>query len=268
MNKLLIPKHIAFIMDGNGRWAQAQGLSRSKGHKAGLDNIQRVLRACYNKGIEIVSVFAWSTENWSRPPREVSYIMRALEIHLPRLVNALHEEKIRFNHIGGVGRLSLRAQEVLKWANYLTKDNGPKTFNFAFNYGGRDDIIHSLRMIVAQKIHPDMITEAVIDKYLYTGNQSDVDLLIRSGGERRVSNFMLGKRNSANSNSLYLFYGYISSGVNCLLSVFWLWRFIWQLVYFRVEKGQKLPAISILLSVIFILLFVSYFIPFLFRFLT
>jgi undecaprenyl diphosphate synthase len=191
MNKLLIPKHIAFIMDGNGRWAQAQGLSRSKGHKAGLDNIQRVLRACYNKGIEIVSVFAWSTENWSRPPREVSYIMRALEIHLPRLVNALHEEKIRFNHIGGVGRLSLRAQEVLKWANYLTKDNGPKTFNFAFNYGGRDDIIHSLRMIVAQKIHPDMITEAVIDKYLYTGNQSDVDLLIRSGGERRVSNFML-----------------------------------------------------------------------------
>ena len=178
-------------MDGNGRWAQAQGLSRSKGHKAGFDNIQRVLRACYNKGIEIVSVFAWSTENWSRPPREVRYIMRALEIHLPRLVNALHEEKIRFNHIGGIGRLSLRAQEVLKWANYLTKDNGPKTFNFAFNYGGRDDIIHSLRMIVAQKIHPDRITEAVIDKYLYTGNQSDVDLLIRSGGERRVSNFML-----------------------------------------------------------------------------
>lgn len=184
-------------MDGNGRWAQARGLPRSVGHKAGLDRIQTVLKGCYDKGAEIVSVFAWSTENWARPHREVSYIVQALEKHLPRLVEALHKENIRFNHIGGTGRLSSGAQEVLKWANHLTENNGPLTFNLAFNYGGHDEIIHSLRMIAGQKIPSDMITEAMIDKYLYTAGLPDVDLLIRSGGEMRVSNFMLWQIASA-----------------------------------------------------------------------
>jgi undecaprenyl diphosphate synthase len=184
-------------MDGNGRWAQAQGLPRSKGHKAGLDNIQRVLKVCYDKGIQIVSVFAWSTENWSRPPREVNFIMQALEKHLPILVKALHEENIRFNHIGNVERLSSRAQDVLRWANHFTVKNGPSTFNFAFNYGGRDDIIHSLRTILAQKIPSEMITKEMIEKSLYTGGAPDVDLLFRTGGERRVSNFMLWQSASA-----------------------------------------------------------------------
>lgn len=188
---MTIPKHIAFIMDGNGRWAQSRGLSRSAGHKAGLDNIQRVLKACYDKGIEIVSVFAWSTENWSRPFPEVNYIMRALEKHLPSLVNTLHKENIRFNHVGSTERLSLQAQEVLKWATELTEDNGPLTFNLAFNYGGRDDIIHSLRIMIDQKISSDAFSETMIEKHLYTSGLPDIDLLVRSGGERRVSNFML-----------------------------------------------------------------------------
>ena len=194
---MIIPRHIAFIMDGNGRWAQAQGFQRSKGHKAGLDNIQHVIRACYNKGIKIVSLFAWSTENWSRPPNEVRYIMQALEKHLPKLVKALHEENIRFNHIGSAERLSSRAQEVLRWSKKLTENNDKLIFNLAFNYGGRDDIIHSLRAILDQEIPPDMITETMIDKYLYTGGLSDVDLLVRSGGEKRVSNFMLWQVASA-----------------------------------------------------------------------
>lgn len=182
---------MAFIMDGNGRWAQTRGLPRSVGHKAGLENIKTVLKACYDKGTEIVSVFAWSTENWSRPHREVSYIMHVLEKHLPHLVKALHEKNIRFNHLGSMERFSSQAQEVLKWANHLTEKNGPLTFNLAFNYGGRDDIIHSLKMIVAKKIPSDMITQATIDKFLYTAGLPDIDLLIRSGGEMRVSNFML-----------------------------------------------------------------------------
>lgn len=188
---MIRPKHVAFIMDGNGRWAQARGLPRSVGHKAGLDNIKTVLKKCYDKGTEIVSVFAWSTENWSRPHHEVSYIMHTLEKHLPRLVKALHKENIRFNHMGGVERLTSRAQEVFKWANHLTENNGPLTFNLAFNYGGRDDILHSLKMIVAHKIPSEMITEAMIDKFLYTAGLPDIDLLIRSGGEMRVSNFMI-----------------------------------------------------------------------------
>jgi undecaprenyl diphosphate synthase len=184
-------------MDGNGRWAQAKGLPRSAGHKAGLDRIQCVLKECYDRGIEIVSVFAWSTENWSRPFREVSYIMRELETHLPRLVKSLHEKNIRFNHIGSMGRLPPKAQEVLEWANRLTENNGPLEFNLAFNYGGRDDIVHCLRMIVARKTPPDMITEAMIDQYLYTAGLPDVDLLIRSGREKRISNFMLWQIASA-----------------------------------------------------------------------
>lgn len=184
-------------MDGNGRWAQARGLPRSAGHKAGLDRIQSVLRECFDKGVKIVTAFAWSTENWSRPHREVSYIMRALVKQLPRLVKALHEENIRFNHIGSIGRLSIQAQEVLKWANHLTKNNGPLIFNLAFNYGGRDEIVHSLRMIIANSIHPNKITEAMIDQYLCTAGTPNVDLLIRAGGEKRISNFLLWQIASA-----------------------------------------------------------------------
>ena len=117
--------------------------------------------------------------------------MRALEKHLPRLVKALHEENIRFIHIGSMDRLSTRAQRVLRWANNHTINNGPFTFNLAFNYGGRDEIVHTLRKLLTQKVHTDMITEEMIDKYLYTSGLPDVDLLIRSGGEKRISNFML-----------------------------------------------------------------------------
>ena len=188
---MIIPKHIAFIMDGNGRWAQARGLPRSAGHKAGLDRIRTVLGECYDKGVEIVSVFAWSTENWSRPYREVRYIMRALENQLPRLVKALHEENVRFIHIGSLERLSTRAQQVIKWANDLTRNNVPFTFNLAFNYGGRDEILHALQKVIAQKVPADRINEAMVGKYLFTSDLPDVDLLVRSGGEKRISNFML-----------------------------------------------------------------------------
>lgn len=184
-------------MDGNGRWAQAKGLPRSVGHRAGLERIQSILEVCYDKGIEIVSVFAWSTENWSRPVSEVNYIMRALEMRLPRLVEALDAKNIRFNHIGSTGRLSRKAQAVLKRANHLTENNGPLTFNLAFNYGGRDEIIHSLRMILAEKRASNVITEEMVDNYLYTAGLPDIDLLIRSGGEKRVSNFMLWQIASA-----------------------------------------------------------------------
>ena len=117
--------------------------------------------------------------------------MRALEKHLPRLVQVLHEENVRFIHIGSMDRLSTHAQHVLRWANNHTRNNEPYTFNLAFNYGGRDEILHALQMLIAQRVPTYKITETMIGNYLYTSGLPDVDLLVRSGGEKRISNFML-----------------------------------------------------------------------------
>ncbi|MFC1736437.1 polyprenyl diphosphate synthase [Candidatus Hydrogenedentota bacterium] len=188
---MLIPRHIAFIMDGNGRWGEAHGLSRSAGHKAGLERIEHVLLLCRDLGVEIVSVFAWSSENWSRPKKEVDYIMRLLENRLPRAVDRLREEKIRFFHSGDRAQLTSKALKVLKRATEITQDNSSLVFNFAFNYGGRDDILNAVRKIVSAQIPAGSITEDIFARNLWSHPLPDIDLLVRCGAEKRLSNFML-----------------------------------------------------------------------------
>ncbi|MDY6875076.1 MAG: polyprenyl diphosphate synthase [Chloroflexota bacterium] len=192
MNRMMtVPKHIAFIMDGNGRWAQRRGLPRSAGHKAGFEHIPDVLEICYGLDVQIVSAFAWSTENWKRPKVEVEYIVRSLEKHLPRFVKELHARDVRFVHSGSRDRLTAKALRVLDEAVSLTQNNGPWVFNIAFNYGGRAELVHVASELLAERARPEMVSEATINNRLWTAGLPDVDLVIRTGGDRRVSNFML-----------------------------------------------------------------------------
>jgi undecaprenyl diphosphate synthase len=188
---MVIPKHIAFIMDGNGRWAQQRGLPRSAGHKAGFEHIPDVLEICRDLGVQIVSAYAWSTENWGRPKPEVAFIVQSLENHLPRFVKELHTRGVRFVHSGSRDRLTSKALRVLDEAVELTKNNGPWAFNLAFNYGGRAELTHVVNELVMEGVQPKEISEASINARLWTAGLPDVDLVIRSGGDRRLSNFML-----------------------------------------------------------------------------
>ncbi len=188
---MLVPKHIGFIMDGNGRWATQRGLPRSTGHKAGFEKIPDVLKTCRELGIHVVSGYAWSTENWTRPKPEVDYIMRSLEKHLPRFVGELHERNVRFLHSGERENLSAKALEIIDNAVALTQDNGPWVFNFLFNYGGRAELVHAAKQVIDEGHTPDAISEPLLEKHLWSEDLPNVDLMIRTGGDRRISNFML-----------------------------------------------------------------------------
>lgn len=191
MSFMLIPEHVAFIMDGNGRWATERGLPRSAGHKAGYEHIPDVLKMTHELGIRVVSGYAWSTENWSRPKREREFILRALENHLPRFVNELHQRNVRFIHSGFTFNLTVRARQRLDEAVTLTHDNGDGIFNLAYNYGGRAEIIHAVRGLLGEGAQPGTVSEAQLESHLFTAGLPDVDLVIRSGGDMRLSNFLL-----------------------------------------------------------------------------
>jgi undecaprenyl diphosphate synthase len=188
---MMIPKHIGLIMDGNGRWAQQRGLTRSAGHKAGLEHIPEVLEICHSFGIQIVSAYAWSTENWVRPRVEVEYIMQALEEQLPRFAQELHQRGVRFIHSGRRDDLTAKALRVLDEATTLTQNNGPEIFNFVFNHGGRAELVNVVRQLLAEGKQSEIISEALIDDYLWTAGLPDLDLIIRTSGEQRLSNFLL-----------------------------------------------------------------------------
>ncbi len=188
---MVTPKHIAFIMDGNGRWATQRGLKRSAGHKAGYEHIPKVLEVCRDLGVQIVSGYAWSTENWGRPSPEVKYIMRAIEKHLSRFVSELHKQGVRFVHSGRHAELSPRAVRILEEAVALTQNNGPWVFNLAFNYGGRDEILQATRSLLLENNGLELFTEESFKQKLYMPNLPDVDLVIRTGGDVRMSNFLL-----------------------------------------------------------------------------
>jgi undecaprenyl diphosphate synthase len=185
------PRHIAFIMDGNGRWAQKRGLPRSDGHKAGYKHITEVLEICNDNCVEVVSCFAWSTENWDRPEQEVRFILRAVEKELPRFVKELHDRGVRFIHSGDTTGLSLKAKKILCDGEDLTMENGPRIFNLVFNYGGRADIVQAARTLLERGATAEDVNEASISEYLWTKGLPDVDLVIRTGGDRRISNFLL-----------------------------------------------------------------------------
>ena len=186
-----IPRHVAIIMDGNGRWAQARGLPRLAGHRAGTENIRRILEGCVEYGVKILTIYAFSTENWQRPEEEVQGLMRILEEVIQKEVQELHEKGVRLRHIGRLDGLSPRLQRQIQEAIELTKENSRLILNVAFNYGGRAEILDAVRGLIREGIPAEEIDEELFSRYLYTAGQPDPDLIIRTAGEMRLSNFLL-----------------------------------------------------------------------------
>lgn len=186
-----VPYHLAIIMDGNGRWAKAQGLPRLMGHRAGVENLRRVLRACTEFGIKILTIYAFSTENWGRPESEVRGLMNILETVIDRELADLNANGVQLRHLGDPAGLSENLQRKVRDAAQLTRNNDTLTLNIAFNYGGRAEIVRAIRRIIAEDIPAEQVDEQLIGQYLYTAGQPDPDLIIRTGGEFRVSNFLL-----------------------------------------------------------------------------
>jgi undecaprenyl diphosphate synthase len=186
-----VPVHVAIIMDGNGRWAKQRGLPRLAGHKAGTENLRRVLRACVEFGVKILTLYAFSTENWGRPEDEVKGLMNILRDVIDRELRELHEEGVRLRHLGDLSGIEPELQRKVLDAIELTKDNDKLILNIAFNYGGRAEIVHAIQEIVRHRHHEDDITEELVSHYLYTGNLPDPDLIVRTSGELRLSNFLI-----------------------------------------------------------------------------
>jgi undecaprenyl diphosphate synthase len=186
-----IPAHVAIIMDGNGRWAHERGLGRHAGHRAGTENIRRVIERLCEVGVRYLTLFAFSTENWRRPPREVRGLLRLPSFYLRREVRQLHEAGIRLRHIGHLEVLEAGVQEQIRQAVELTQDNTRMTLSIAFNYGGRREIVDALRRIAAEGIPLDQIDEETVTAHLDTAELPDPDLIIRTAGEMRLSNFLL-----------------------------------------------------------------------------
>ncbi|MBN1811093.1 MAG: isoprenyl transferase [Anaerolineae bacterium] len=186
-----VPQHVGIIMDGNGRWAQARGLPRSAGHRAGTENLRRVLRAAVEFGVPILTIYAFSTENWSRPEGEVKALLTILEGVIDRELQELHEEGVQLRHVGRIERLPQKLQQKIRAAIDLTKDNQKLILNVAFDYGGRAEIIDAIQHIIKEEVPADQVDEALISRYLYTAGLPDPDLIVRTSGEMRVSNFLI-----------------------------------------------------------------------------
>lgn len=188
-------KHIAVIMDGNRRWAKEKNLPSAFGHKKGVDALKTVMYACDDFGVKYLTVYAFSTENWNRKKEEVDFLMNLLAETLKNELQEMHEHGVVISFIGDLTKLSPKLQTILSDAVETTKNNTGVNLQIAFNYGSRDEILHAVKAI-AQKVEdgeikPDDITEAMICDNLYTKNVPDPDLLIRTGGEMRVSNYLL-----------------------------------------------------------------------------
>ena len=186
-----VPTHIAVIMDGNGRWAKSRGLSRLEGHRAGTHNLRRIIRACIDLSIPYLTIYAFSTENWSRPSEEVQGLMQIVEDVIDDELPDLHAEGVQIRHIGRLDRLEPQLQEKVLSAIDLTKQNQRLTLCIAFNYGGRDEIVCAIKHIIRDGIPADEITDELVSRYLFTAGVPDPDLIIRTSGEMRISNFLI-----------------------------------------------------------------------------
>jgi undecaprenyl diphosphate synthase len=186
-----IPYHVGIIMDGNGRWARARGLPRVAGHKAGTDNLRRVLRACADFGIKVLTVYAFSTENWGRPADEVAGLMTILGQAIRRETQDLHANNVRILHSGRLEGVAPRLAQQIQDAVALTVNNTRITLNVAFNYGGRAEIVDAIKHILRDGVKPEDVTEHLISDYLYNAGLPDPDLIIRTGGEWRLSYFLV-----------------------------------------------------------------------------
>jgi undecaprenyl diphosphate synthase len=186
-----IPTHVAIIMDGNGRWAISRGLPRLAGHRAGTENLRRIIRACTEFGVKYLTIYAFSTENWGRPREEVEGLMNILEDVIDKELAELNQEGVQLRHIGRLERLDPKIQEKVLEAIELTKNNNRLVLNVAFNYGGRDEIVNAIQRIIKDGVKPEEVNSDLVSHYLYTVGVPDPDLIIRTSGELRVSNFLI-----------------------------------------------------------------------------
>ncbi len=186
-----VPTHVAIIMDGNGRWALSRGLPRLAGHRAGTDNLRRVIEACVEFGVKYLTIYAFSTENWGRPTAEVRGLMRILEDVIERELDELHKEGVQLRHIGRLDQIRPRLRKKVLEAIELTKNNSKLILNVAFNYGGRDEIVHAIQEMIKDGVEPETVTADLVNRYLFTSGVPDPDLVIRTSGELRVSNFLI-----------------------------------------------------------------------------
>ena len=186
-----LPNHVAIIMDGNGRWAKQHGLPRLEGHQAGAENILPIIQCLNQYHIKYVTLYGFSTENWNRPEDEVTGLLRLFEESINKYASELHENGIKLRHLGRLEELPQGLQLALNKARELTKSNTGMTLSFALNYGGRLEILDAVRHIIAEGIPIQNIDERLFNSYLCTAGLPDVDLLIRTGGEFRISNFLI-----------------------------------------------------------------------------
>ncbi|HEY5525245.1 MAG TPA: isoprenyl transferase [Clostridium sp.] len=190
-----IPKHIAIIMDGNGRWAKAKNLPRALGHKAGVETIRRIIREGDRLGVKYMTLYAFSTENWKRPKDEVSTLMKLLVQYLKEEISELHDKGVVINVLGDSSRLPKDCIDEIQKAKEITKNNTGIIMNVALNYGGRDEIIRATRalaeMVALGEIKPSDIDNEIFENHLYTKGMPDPDIIIRPSGEQRLSNFLL-----------------------------------------------------------------------------
>ena len=188
-NSLKIPNHVGIIMDGNGRWAQARGKVRSFGHKAGSDNVDRIVTYAFDEvGVKTLTLYAFSAENWARPQEEVDELMRLLEVYFKKFIKKVISNDVRLFVMGDLSKLSTKLQEIIADGMEITKNNLSHTLNIAINYGGRQEIVYAVNKLISEgrEITVDSISSA-----LYTAPFGEPDLIIRTGGELRLSNFML-----------------------------------------------------------------------------
>ena len=186
-----LPVHIAIVPDGNGRWAEKRGLPRLSGHQVGAENMHRLVEYLTEYPIKYVTLYGFSTENWNRPEAEVTGLFRILGDFIDKTASEIHRLGVRLRHIGRLEELPKRLQLSITKAVELTKNNSGMTLTIAFNYGSRTEIMDAVRRLIAEGIAPENINEKMFGNYLYTAGLPDVDLLIRTGDELRLSNFLI-----------------------------------------------------------------------------
>ncbi len=186
-----VPRHIAVIMDGNGRWAKKRGLPRLLGHRQGTENLRRIIKACVRAGVRYLTIYAFSTENWGRPQDELKGLMQIFNDAFVNEISELVREGVRILHIGQREGIPADLLNKIDQAVERSEDNGRLILSVGLNYGGRNEIMHAVRKIVASGVAPEEVTEALISENLFTAGTPDPDLVIRTSGEYRISNFLL-----------------------------------------------------------------------------
>jgi undecaprenyl diphosphate synthase len=186
-----VPAHVAIIMDGNGRWALKRRLPRLAGHKAGTENLRRIIKACVEFGVKYLTIYAFSTENWGRPREEVQGLMRILEDVIDKELAELDEQGVQIRHLGRLDQLDPALQEKVMDAVETTRHNSRLVLNVAFNYGGRAELVNAIQQMLRDGVDPEHVTPELVSQYLYTAGVPDPDMIIRTSGELRISNFLI-----------------------------------------------------------------------------